>query len=158
MLLMNNKDLQVIFVSIKDLDIGNAKFKYFVWKNKKLIQDELEIIEKSLVISDEFKKYDSERVELCKTHSNKDESWEAIMINNSFDIIDKWLFTIDMKELQEKHKETLEAYAKQIEDYDKLLNEETQLELVKVWDDNIPDELEQKVLDVLIRLDLIKED
>lgn len=151
---MNNKDLQEIYVNISELNIWNAKFKYFIWKNKKLILDELEIIEKSLIVSDKFKEYDTKRIELCKKHSNKDENWEAIMIDKRFDINDfKW-FEKDILKLQEEFKETLNENDKHISDYEKLLNEETKLELVKVDSENIPDELSQILMDILIKYDL----
>lgn len=148
---MNNKDLQEIYVNISELDIWNSKFKYFIWKNKKIILDELEIIEKTLVVSEKYKEYDLKRVEICKTYSNKDEKWEAIMINKLFDINDfEWLEK-DLLGLQEEYKTDLEEYKVKLEDYEKLLNEETKVELVKIDFENIPDDINQSTLDVFIK-------
>jgi hypothetical protein len=80
------------------------------------------------------------------------------MKDNNFDISDIEEFNKRLNPIMEEYKEVFEEQNKKMEDYNNLLNEDSEIELLKISIDNIPDELEQKVLDLLIKLDLIKED
>ena len=54
------------------------------------------------------------------------------------------------------YEEVIDEQNKKQEDYNKLLGEETQLELTLINEDNIPDDIPQKVMDIFIEYNLIK--
>lgn len=56
------------------MKLGNARFSYAVTKNMKMISEELEIIQKSIEQSEEYKVYDKLRIELCEKYAEKDEN------------------------------------------------------------------------------------
>lgn len=137
---MLKKELYALHSSLNALQgAGGARFAYAIAKNKKFIQEELELVEKTLVHSDEFKAYEEKRVELCKKHAHKDENGEAKMTNNAFDIVDRKQFDKELKVLQEEYKDTLEENIKKVEDYNKLLETETEITFFKIKLEILPD-------------------
>lgn len=145
---MIKKELYALYSSLQALQgAGGARFAYAISKNKKFIQEELELVEKSLVQSDEYKAYEAKRIELCKKHSHKDENGEAKMTNNTFDIIDRKKFDKELKVLQDEYKDTLEEHLKKVEEYNKLLDMDTEITFFKIKLEILPDTYEEEIED-----------
>lgn len=145
---MKNKDLYTLHNGLEAVSkLGGARFSYGVSKNKKLIIAELTTIEEANKPSDEFKKYDEERIALCKEMSHKDEKGEAKMIGRNFDIIDIDAFNKAFDKLKTKHKEAFDGYIKQQEDYNTLLEQESTVELFKIKQEVLPEDITPTLLD-----------
>lgn len=137
---MVKKELYALYSALQALSsAGGARFAYAISKNKKFIQEELELVEKSLVQSDEYKAYEQKRVELCTKHSNKDKDGNPVMENNAFSIIDMDKFSKELKELQAGYTAELEAHLKKVEEYNKLLDMDTEIEFFKIKLEILPD-------------------
>lgn len=142
---MIKKELYALYSSLQALQgAGGARFAYAISKNKKFIQEELELVEKSLIQSDEYKAYEAKRIELCKKHSHKDENGEAKMTNNTFDIIDRAAFDTELKVLQEAYSVELENHLKKVEEYNKLLETDTEITFFKIKLEIVPDTYQDK--------------
>lgn len=145
---MIKKELYALYSSLQALQgAGGARFAYAISKNKKFIQEELELVEKSLIQSDEYKAYEAKRIELCKKHAEKDVNGEAKMTNNTFDIIDRKKFDKELKVLQDEYKDTLEEHLKKVEEYNKLLDMDTEITFFKIKLEILPDTYEEEIED-----------
>jgi len=145
---MKNKDLFALYHGLEAVSkLGGARFSYGVSKNKKIIIEEIKTIEETNKLSDEFKAYDAARIELCKEMSHKDEKGEAKMIGGNFDIIDRKAFDKAFEELKAEHQVAFDGYLKQQEDYNTLLDQESTIELFKIKQDILPEEMTSTLLD-----------
>jgi len=142
---MKNRDLYKIYEDLKALnDAAGARLSFVIGKNLKLIKDELQLIEASFTMSDEYKEFQKKRISLCTAYSNKNEDESPVMIDNRFDIIDAKEFSKFFNILKEEYKEVIKINISKEEDYENLLNEECTLELVNIKLDLIPDICERK--------------
>ena len=151
---MKNRQLSILHKGLTDSGkLQGVKFAYAVAKNKKLIEEEVEALNEGLNPSEKFKEYDEKRVELAKEHAEKDEDGNAVMVGEenikSFDIKDIAKFTKDLEKIQEEYKTELEARDKQLKDYEKLMDEDTKLELQKVKLENVPEEITGEQLELI---------
>lgn len=135
---MKNKNLASTLEEIKKINIS-GKSGYCLAKNRKLIEDELEAINETIKALPDFETYEKERITLLEAHASKDEQDKPIIENNAYKIENQELWELDIKELQEKHKETIENRKKQIKDFNALMEEETTLVFHKITEDQIPD-------------------
>ena len=132
---MKNKDLFNLFNSLCNLsNLKGIKFSYGIIKNKKNIKNEIEILQNIIKPSQEFIEFDKEREKLCKKYSKKDEKGEIIIKNNNYDIKSecKEIFNKEFDDLKEQNKEFIIKREKQLEEYNKLLEEECNIELHKI--------------------------
>ena len=125
-------------------------------KNKRKIKEAAEPIEKWGEVFEWFKVYEKERVELCEKHSNKDENWKAIIVweekNAQWAVIKPWTYSItnilefekELTELREKHSTAITEREKQLEDYNKILMEEMEIDFEKIKSEDIPSNITPK--------------
>ena len=141
---MKNKDLETTYARLNRIEIPDVNIKYAVAKNKRLIEQEWQILEACLKPSNNFDIYNRERVELCKVHAQKDEKGKAKKFIDGYGneryIIDEnkqEAFDIALEELRVKHKEAIEERKKQEVDYEDLLEKESKLVLHKIKKEDI---------------------
>jgi len=156
---MNNWNLQKIFLIINKSNVWNSFFKYFIWKNKNILINELKIIEETLVKSDKYKEYDEKRWKICEKYCKKDEKWNFIYkiiegISN-YDILNEDKFQKELSKLNLEFEKEITEFKEVLKVYNQFLNEKSKIELEKIKMDNIPDEINQDLMDVLIHFDLI---
>lgn len=131
-------------------NIGWARFAYWVAKNKKIILNELKTIESANEPTEEYKNFEKERIELCEKMANKDENWEVKIIGKSYDISDFDGFNSELQKLREKHKNALDEMQKKNEEYQKLLDQESVIELFTIRHEVIPECITAKQLDPIM--------
>lgn len=128
--------LQKNYVAFKNLD--GAKFTYALIKNIKLIEEEITTIQKNFEPTEAFKKYDAERVELCEKMARKDENDKPIK-NPIGD--GQFKYDIDLEseewksafaELQEKHKDAIDAAKASDEKFKALLGTESSVKFLMI--------------------------
>lgn len=127
-----------------------VRFAYWVAKNKKMILNELKTIESANEPTEDYKNFEKERIELCEKFANKDENWQAKIIGKSYDIPELLEFNIELKKLREKHKNALDEMQKKNEEYEKLLDQESDLELFTIRHEVIPECITAKQLDPIM--------
>ncbi len=138
---MTNRDLLILQQGIKsvaDLFGDNVRFSYAIAKNDKLIAGEVENLNKSLKTTPEYQKYDEARIELVKKFSKKDEHGEPIIENNQFVIEDLKKWATEFKKFNKGYEEVLKKRDKQVEEYNALLDEKTEIKLHMVNENDLP--------------------
>jgi hypothetical protein len=123
-----------------------VKFRYAIAKNITRIDEEVKTLQKAVSPKPEYTVYDNARIVLCETHANKDEKGKSIIKGNAYDLMDesgvmKVEFTEAWEALKLEHKPALDARDAQIEDYNKLLEEASEVELYKFSVEVIPDDI-----------------
>lgn len=133
------------------------KFLIVVEKNKQLLSKEYEIIKsisESLYL-EQYKEREQKRVDILKKYSNKDSNGEAILLKDRFDIpkssyedLEKEIFELDKdyKDVIEKQK----IRTKELEEY---IEEELDIELFKISLEEFPDELLDKLEELIFLID-----
>lgn len=150
---MKNIDLFRIRQGLEKLsDRKGVRFAYIVVKNKKILDDELEILRKSIEPSENFSEFEQKRVELCETHAKKDENGQSILDGGNYVIETKEVFDKEMTKLREEFKDTLDERIKQQEDYEKLLQQETDVELKKIKFEELPNDITASELEQIKEL------
>lgn len=148
---MKRKEIPAILLTLDEVsELKGVKFAFSVLKNRKIfekqIEEDKEIFEKILAPTEDFKEFETKRIELCVIHSEKDEVGNPIVENDQYKISDYDSFNIELEKLYEKHKETVESRKKQIDDYNSLMEEELELEFKKVSFEDIPEDISEKQL------------
>lgn len=113
----------------KCLDVKGEKFAYAVLKNKNKIKSKLEKIWEKYPISVQYGLYDTQRDELAKKYSKKDEEGNPVVKGEKYVIENKEEFEKELEKLKETHKDAIKEREQQIADYQKELDEESDIEI-----------------------------
>ena len=138
----------VLFKNLNQLgNLSGVKFTYAVARNINLLKTELESLEKSMELPENFKKFDSERIELVEKYAEKDENGKPKKEkteNGSEQYVmgeNEKKFEKEFNTLKTKHKEAVSLREKQFEEYTKLLTTDSEVQLYKIKLDDIPKEI-----------------
>lgn len=157
---MKNSALEPLFYAIDAIkDVKSIKFSYAMLKNKKAIAEELDAFTKTITPSEEYKKFDVERIKLGKEHAKKDEQGNPITrqspTGEQYVIENMEAFKKAVDDLKEKHKEAVDLREAQLNEFNKLMEEDTKLQFHKVKLSDVPEGVTQGQLDGIF--DLIEE-
>jgi len=156
---MKRRDLVELW-KMMDLYKGTkgVKFAYFLVRNKKKLQPEIEALEESLSPSEAFKGYDTERVKLAEFYSDKGPTGNPIVQNANYLITEKIdEFNTELTSLKEKYKSVIDEREQQITDYNKMLDEETEFDGFKISLAILPEEVDSRFIEVLMDTNLLDE-
>lgn len=157
---MQKKDLFILQETLNKLsDIKSTKFGYFVLKNLKMIEPELEILRKMAEPGEGLKAYETKRVGICNEFCEKDEAGEAKTVlgpdgRDQYVITDREAFDAQLKLLRDEFKADFDTEETKIKEMNTIMMEDAGLELYKIKLDNIPDGLSAQ--DLLALDDLIE--
>jgi hypothetical protein len=136
---------------------AGVKFHYLMLKNKKILEPEVESLQKSSTPPEGHIEFNDRRVQLCNQYADKGENGEAKVINGQFIIQEqKPEFEEKMKELKEEFKEVVETMDKNQEEFQALLQEEIDIEFVKIPLSLMPEEVLGSEIELLF--DIVEED
>lgn len=139
---MKRLKLVELFQGLQEVKpLKGVKFSYGVVKNINIIKPEIEALQKSMEMSEEFQKYEEERIALARKHATKDEKGMPMTKANSFVIADMEAWKKDFDELNEVNKEIVSAREEQIKEYNKLLEEDITVELYKIKMEDVPQDI-----------------
>lgn len=161
---MLKKDIVAFHNALTKINLSGVKFAYAVAKNLQNMKVEIDALQKSLESSDEYKKYDEERIAVGEKWALKDEAGKAkTRPVNPMDPLgaSEYVFTDgehnnrpqfdkDIKELQKKYKKAIDERAKQIKDYTKLLEEEVAFIPYKIAIEEVPEGITTKQMNDII--------
>lgn len=136
---MTNLEAIQLKHALGNVNLPGLKLNYAIVKNLGKLEAEMKVFDKLTTPSDEFKKFEEERVELAKKHAKKDEFGEPVVDENKYVIESLNKFNQELKALQEANKKAIDGRQKQLDDYSKFLDEECGIELHKVPIDSIPE-------------------
>ena len=122
---------------------GNAKFTYAMAKNRRLIKNEYESIQDTL--NDLLTEYETKLQDMAKKYMKKDPKTSNPMYNGAGQPILDPIFKDDFNSEKEKINE---EYKTQIDEKDKFLDEEIELELHLIAMSDFP-EMQDYIADLL---------
>jgi hypothetical protein len=149
---MKNVDLFRLREGLNDVsNLKGVKFAYVVLKNKKIVEEEIETLQKSVEMSLQFQEFERKRIGLCEQFSEKNKDGSPIIIINAYSIPDRETFESEVSQLKNKYLECVLEREKQLREYDKLLNEESDVinRLSKININNVPDDISATQLDAI---------
>ncbi len=154
---MKNKDLFELFNSLSSLvGLEGVKFNYGVARNINILKPEVMSLQEALKTSEEFNKFDNERVELAKKYAKKDETGKPVLVtvdkNTQYVIEDQKKFDKELEELKETHKVAFEAREKQLKDFEVLLDTENPIKLFKIKLSDVPEAIKTEQLNGIYNL------
>jgi len=145
---MKNKEIFNLREALNEVDYIRGKaFAYAVFKNKDLLDKELETLDKlKKQPHPDFINFENERTLLCQTHSDKDEEGNpALQFNpdgtQAFKISDMETFQKEYDELAKKYDDVLNDMADAKQEFDEFMERESEVELKKVGVDDLPDDI-----------------
>ncbi len=136
----------------------SVKVSYFMAKNRKRIQPEIEALEEAIEPSKDFKQYDTARANLAKYYADKDNNDRPIIHNSSYVIttqLDE--FNKELEVLKESHKDTISKREKQLKDYNEFLDEEIEFDGYQINLEDLPKEIEPVFIECLMDMELLIE-
>jgi hypothetical protein len=134
---------------------GNAKFKYGVLKNLKLIDSDIEAlktIEKE--IAEILKPFEEKRSEIIKKYGTERENGTIAIepTSENFEAAIK-----ELKALEAEFKSDFEKHTAKLKEYESLLNEETEtIALHEILIDNVPDEITDTEMKELMDWEIVE--
>lgn len=121
-------------------NLTGVKFAYGVSRNIAILKPELEALQKAIDPTDEYKKFDEERLEIVKKYAKKDEKGEFIIKDNNYEMADQAGFDKEFEEFKKKdgNKELFDARKKQLDEYNEMLKTESDVKLFKILLSEVP--------------------
>ena len=149
-------ELNVIFNSLKDL--GGTKFKYSILRNLTLLKSHLSALEETeKSIKEVMKDFEEDRNNLIFELGVNDQSGNIYI--DQADEVAMLKFNERLKELLEKHKDSIEVYNLKLQELDDILNEEVEekVNFRSIEIDQCPEEgITADQLNKLIEFEVIK--
>lgn len=150
---LTNNDLFGLYQQLNSFkDLSGVKFNYAVARNIAKLKSETESLQKSIEVTEDYKAYDAQRVELAKKYAKKDEKGEPVIENNNYKLEDEKGFNKEVKDLQEKNKKTMDARAKQMKEFEALLKEESNVELYTIPLELVPESITTEQMKAILPL------
>jgi len=145
---MKNKEILQLYNALQDVsNLSGVKFAYAVSRNINKVKPTLNSLEEAINPKEEYKEFESKRVELAKKYAKKNENGEPVtntdLDNNTktYEIENQKAFQKEMTKLQKEYAQAITNREKQIEEYKNLLEEETQIDFYKIKKENLPEDI-----------------
>jgi hypothetical protein len=134
-------------------NLRGMKFAYCVAKNKRLIEQELKILEDILKSTNAFREYETKRIQVCEKNCVKDPSGKPILDKNgNFDILNKASFDSEMNPLMEQYKDTIDHRKKQVDEFQEMMGKQVEVEVHQIKLEDIPQDITPKQMDIIMPL------
>lgn len=150
---LNNK---LNFYSKELRNLKGAKFSYGIIKNTNILQKECKDIVAVVTTTDEYKAYDTKRLELCEKFARRDDKGEIVKINQKengtydYDInINDPLWIEAIETLKTENKSVIEEQDKKIDEYNAFLDAESAVEFHKIDINDVPDDINVELMSII---------
>lgn len=130
-------------------ELTGARFTYTISKNKEILKNVVEEIQKKAEMHESYREYEKERVELNEKYTKRDKDGNPEVKDKNYVIKDKAKFEEEVEKLKEKHKEAIEEREQQRKDVEELANKEITLDLKTIPLSIVPDKVTVDQMDVL---------
>jgi len=151
---MKNKEIVAFREALNEVDyIRNKTFAYAVFRNKDILDKEIETINKlKRQPHPDYINFENERTLLCKIHCEKDENGNPILQYNpdgtqAFKIMDMQAFNTEFAEIQVKYEDVLKDMQDAKRDFDDFMEKDSDVELKKVNVNDLPDDISANFLE-----------
>lgn len=122
-------------------EYSGLRFAYGVSKNINLLKSEAEAIISSQKKSEEYAKYEEERVALAQSHARKDANGNPIVSGDRYVIENSDVFGKKFSKLKLKHQKAIAEWEKKMKELETLLEEKASVELHRIKLKDVPDEI-----------------
>ena len=122
-------------------ELKGVKFAYTVIKNKKKIEEEIKLLEEVVKASEGFSIYEQQRIQLCELHCEKDENGRPVISENKYKILDVEKFDGELGQLKDKYMSDILERERQINEYNRMLEEDIDINLSKLDFNDIPTDI-----------------
>ena len=148
---MTNKKLLQIGERLKiTANLKGIKLAYAVAKNAEKIDREIKVLNKILEPSEAYLVYAKELKELQNEYCRKDASGNPVIEKDQYVMNDMAAFKSDYDALKTKHTLVLAEREQQIDEYNQLMDEESDIELHHVSIDNIPEDITPEQMEAIM--------
>ena len=144
------------FSSIIEDNYTGLDFGYGVLKNKKILNDQKEILVDLVKPTSQFQEFELKRQEILKTHAT-DSSGNLLTEDMGGNVIkynileaNQNAFDIQFQELKEEYSTYIVEHEKKQNDYEVFLSKEVELEIFKMSKDVLPENLKMVHLETLL--------
>lgn len=144
---MKNRDILKLWHGLSKLhDKKNTKLSFSILRNKKLIKDIVESLKTVQLQPVEGQtEFEKDRLALCEKHAAKDEAGNAVKITENgqlaYKIEHTHEFSRELLDLFNIHKIYRSNLEKKQEEFEKILDEEVSVNLIKININDLPDDL-----------------
>ena len=139
---MKRKDLYMYMDALSNVtELKGVKFAYTVIKNKKKIEEEIKLLEEVVKASEGFSIYEQQRIQLCELHCEKDENGRPVISENKYKILDVEKFDGELGQLKDKYMSDILERERQINEYNRMLEEDIDINLSKLDFNDIPTDI-----------------
>ena len=151
---MKNSEIFGLREALNEVDyIRGKSFAYAVFKNKDLLDKEIEMINKlKKEPHPDYINFENERSLLCQINCEKDENGNPVLQYNpdgtqAYKIQDIQSFNTEYVQLSDKYKDVLEDMKTSKEDFDAFLEKQSDVELKKIKIDDLPNDISANFLE-----------
>ena len=130
--------------ALSKLNLPGVKFAYAVAKNLNILKVEVQALETARKTTEDYNKFDKERIALATKHAKKDDNGKPIVVGQNFEIENMEEFEYELAVLKEKHKEAIEKREAQLKDFEDLLQKEVEIKLHKIALEDVPQSITTK--------------
>jgi len=136
----------------------SAKGAYGIAKNKRILEVEKDAIQKAQQahmassMSDDLRKFEEERVELCKEYADKDEDGNPITSNNQFKVVERNAeFIKALNELREEpvYAAAIKAREDKDNEFQNFMKESIEVEVHLIKVDDLPNDITAQQIEAL---------
>lgn len=154
---LTRRELTKIVEVLNSLDgLYSVKMKYAIKKNKDLLKSEVDAVNEALnTNSKRFKEFEEKRMKIVAECAEKENGQfkflpdgKSVTIKN--DKIE--YFTKSITVLREEYKEGLEERDNELKDFNNFIKEEVEIEVFKISNDIIPNDISQSAYETLFPL------
>lgn len=152
---MKYKELEPLLNGLKTLrGVTGVKFNYAVVKNVRGLEKELESLYEALKPYPEFSEYDQARIALAEKYSKRTENGEPVKEKDAFGVEkyvldDKKTFDKEFDKLRKKYSNEIVKRQEQLEEFDKMMEEESGFEVHKISVTDVPESVTTEQMAVL---------
>jgi len=147
-------------VNVSRVNGANIKFSYAVSKNMRKLKQFIDDLKEVLKPTEEFKKYDTARIEICEKYCEKDEALKPKFTPQGNYIIkpeEQLNFAKEIEKLDHKNKKIVDERKRITEEFESMLDEKVEeFELHDILYSTLPETLIPSQLEGI--LDMVVED
>lgn len=140
---MTKRDLYKIAEGINNVrKLKGVKFAYVISKNMRIIENEIESIQKSIAPSIDYVEFEKKGVALCEKHCLRGHDKQPILNKNKEYTFDDFnVFKSYVTELEKEHSKVINDRKKQEKEFELLLDEKSEIILHTVALEFVPEDI-----------------
>ena len=119
-------------------NLAGVKFASVRSRNKREIGLKIADLKEGIKPPEDLVKFEKDRIALCEVHSDKDKDGKSVLVGGSYKFSNHKKVERVFDKLKKKYNSTIEAREKQEKEYNKLRDEESDVEIKMVAERDVP--------------------